>query len=234
MKRVIATAVATLFLVALAASSASAGPGGTPFGALGPGPSINAGYVYTATTVRHVSGNLVMPTATCTSTDSASTFWVGLADSAAQTTARLGVDADCRAGQAVYVGWFKLRGQPRSHLGRKIVAGDSMSLDLAVTNHLLSGGLSDNTAGWGVAFGSNIRMQPDAAGVMASERTGTAGVRPLTDFGTATFTKVSVDGVPTASLRDYRVVMVNRDGVVQAKPSRLTPHNSFRVVWLHA
>jgi hypothetical protein len=225
MKRVIAAAFSTLFLVPLTASPASA---------LGPGPSINAGYAYTATTVREVSANIVMPAATCTSRDSASTFWVGLVDSARQTTARLGVDVDCRAGQAVYVGWFKLHGQPRSPLGRRIAAGDSMSLDLAVTNHLLSGGLSNNTAGWGVAFGTNIRLQPDAAGVMASERAGTAGIRPLTNFGTARFTKVSVDGRPTASLRDHRVVMVNRHGVVQAKPSRLTPRNSFKVTWLHA
>ncbi len=67
-----------------------------------------SGYAATATRFTSISATWTQPTATCGSTTTYSSFWVGLDGDTSNTVEQTGSEADCSSGSPVYTSWYEM------------------------------------------------------------------------------------------------------------------------------
>jgi hypothetical protein len=192
-----------------------------------------AGYAVTLDLATRVSARWMVPTATCGADDTYASFRIALR--AGAHVLWVGTAVDCLGGTPTYYAWQGDEKRSGHIRGGPVTAGDLVSATLASKGRRTSMSFSDITQGWGGGEagngGSKIQYTVATAGVVAS--TGATGLLPLTDFGTATFSKVSVDRAPIDGQQLDRLVMKSRDGVLQATPGPLH-QSSFDLAWKHA
>jgi hypothetical protein len=149
------------------------------------------------TSYRSVSGGWVAPTATCTSGQSYSAFWVGLGGSGeGSTLEQTGTEADCSAtGTAGYFAWYELVPAAPVKVSLAVHPGDQMSGRVTVDGTSVTVSISDRTTGQ--AFTRTLTMDnPDVSSAewiaeapSACDQTeSSCSPLPLTDFGKVTFT----------------------------------------------
>jgi hypothetical protein len=195
-----------------------------------------AGYAATGRQFTSVSANWVQPTATCTSTDTWSSFWVGLDGDGSNTVEQTGTEADCSGGSPSYSAWYEMYPaypvrfanpvSPGDHLTASVTAGRLSTFTLVLT---------DTTRGWTQTVRKTLRTAKLAsAEVIAEAPSNFAGPLPLTDFGTAGFGGAMVNGQAMGGFSPTQITMANRGGVTKATPSALSSGTDFSVTWQHS
>ena len=94
--------------------------------------------------------------------------------------------------------------------------------------------LTDNTQGW--AHTTNARLKNARLGsaeVIAEAPSSSGGVLPLADFGTASFTGASANGVSFASQHPDAIDMVS-GSTTKASTSGISGSGDFAVSWQHS
>jgi hypothetical protein len=245
-------AVAALLLSTFTSSAAAATPSGTAGGhGIATAATPNwAGYVvesprqFTA-----VTGSWTVPTTDCTGvTDpTANAVWVGLDGFLNQTVEQIGIKASCGA-TASYTAWWQMWPAPVNRLpisSYPVNPGDVLTATVSRTGQQYTLGLR-SSAGWQFSTIQNGTAADSSAEWVASspKRCATCQYVALGNFGTVHFsdaraaTGPHLRGVESFTRRGESasaVSMVSADGVVRARPSRIsTCAGGFDVIWKHA
>jgi hypothetical protein len=144
-----------------------------------------------------VSANWIQPRVDCQATPTAwSSFWVGLDGDTTNTVEQTGTEADCSGGSPVYSAWYEMYPKYPVTYRNPVSAGDHFSASVKYT----AGGsfvltLSDATKRWTQTTTQRLKSAKlGSAEVVAEAPTGSGGVLPLADYGTAQFSAAAVNG----------------------------------------
>src|SRR5205814_8494045 len=188
--------VAALTLVASAAVSSTSSGGNVVHGARMAAPnhkisqSTSSNWSgYSAINGRYttVSASWKQPTASCTSQTTYSSFWVGLDGYSSNTVEQTGTSADCSGGVPRYYAWYEMYPKFPVNLSIAVRPGDSMSGSVTTdgaghfTLHIHNG----TTGGDFVTTQNLKKARLSSAEAIAEAPSGSGGVLPLTNFGTA-------------------------------------------------
>jgi hypothetical protein len=182
-----------------------------------------------------VSANWTQPTANCTSQTTYSSFWVGLDGDGSNTVEQTGTSADCSGGSPRYYAWYEMYPKFPVNLGLAVQPGNSMSGSVTTdgrgkfTLHIHN----NSTGGDFVTTQTLKRARLASAEAIAEAPSGSGGVLPLTNFGTASFSAVTVNGQAIGAFNPDRIDMV-ANGVTKATTSNLSGGSAFSVAWKHA
>jgi hypothetical protein len=232
--------LAGALLTVVPATAQAAAPGShapAPDHKVGHSSSTNwSGYAVTgAGPYTSVSASWTQPAVDCSKTPTAySSFWVGLDGDTTNTVEQTGTEADCSSGSPVYYGWYEMYPKFPVNYSNPVSPGDSMS---ASVTYLGSGQfrliLSDTSRGWTQTTQARLNHPKlGSAEVIAEAPSGSGGVLPLADFGTANFSGAKVDGSSMASLSGLDpITMVSSSEAIEAKPSSMSSSGSFSDTW---
>jgi Peptidase A4 family len=232
--------VAAAFALALIGSSPAAartnGPRLAPNHKITHSTSSNwAGYAAFNGRYTTVSASWRQPTASCTSATTYSSFWVGLDGYSSNTVEQTGSSADCSGGTPRYYAWYEMYPKFPVNLSIAVRAGDSMSASVTTdgsghfTLHIHNG----TTGGDFVTSQTSKKARLSSAEAIAEAPSGSGGVLPLTNFGTASFSAVTVNGQAIGSFNPDKIDMVG-NGFTKASTSALSGGNAFSVAWKHS
>ena len=174
-----------------------------------------AGYVDTGGTFSAVSAEWVVPTVTCSGTSALMAVqWVGIDGAGSSTVEQDGTATNCAGATPQYNAWYEMYGDASVNNGYMVTLSTSMYHvspgDSMTSSVLLSGSqwtlkVVDNSAGW--TFSTIISSpNPAPAAVSAEVITESPGVcsgscseASLADFGTVTFTNISISSSTTGT-----------------------------------
>jgi hypothetical protein len=184
---------------------------------------------------RSISASWVQPAATCSATDTWSSFWVGIDGDGSPTVQQIGTEADCRAGAPVYSAWYELYPKDAVALKVAIRAGDSISASVTTSDgRTFTLTLANETTHRSKSITKTAKRAWGASAEAIVEAPSRGGPPlPLTSFGTVAFSDVWIDGAALGSLSPDAITMRDHD-VVKATPSALTSPTSFSVTWQHS
>jgi 3D (Asp-Asp-Asp) domain-containing protein len=199
-----------------------------------------AGYSVVNGYYTSVSASWIQPAATCTSTNTSASFWVGLDGNGSDTVEQIGTRASCVGGVPKYESWVELY---PSSLGATTLPiavrpGDLISASVAAgRSGNVTFNLTDKTTGR--SYTTKLRTQSakfSSAEVIAEEPYVLSGGQitqvPFTNFGTVSFTGASVNGRPIGSYAPLQIDIA-QNGVTKAVTSALTGGTDFSVQWLN-
>jgi Peptidase A4 family len=182
-----------------------------------------------------VSASWKQPTASCTSATTYSSFWVGLDGDGSNTVEQTGTSADCSGGQPRYYAWYEMYPKFPVNLSLTISAGDSISGSVTTDG----GGrftltITNNSNGQSFTTTQKLpRASLASAEAIAEAPSGSGGVLPLTNFGTASFSSTMVNGQPIGDFNPDRIDMVS-GSTIKAQTSTLSGGTNFSVAWKHS
>lgn len=233
----LATLVLVLALVAPAAASARpSGPVFAPNHKISHSTSSNwSGYSAINGRYTSVSASWKQPTASCTSQTTYSSFWVGLDGDGSSTVEQTGTSADCSSGSPRYYAWYEMYPKFPVNLSLAIRPGDSISGSVTTDG---SGRftLTIRNVTTGASFTTTQtlkRARLASAEAIAEAPSSSGGVLPLTNFGTVSFSSVTVNGQAIGAFNPDRIDMVS-GGVTKASTSALSGGTAFSVTWKHS
>src|SRR5437588_10581408 len=181
-----------------------------------------------------VSASWKQPTASCTSQTTYSSFWVGLDGDGSNTVEQTGTSADCSGGTPRYYAWYEMYPKFPVNLSLAVQPGDSMSASVTTDGRgKFTLHIQDNSSGDYVTTQTLKRARLASAEVIAEAPSGSGGVLPLTNFGTASFSAATVNGQAIGSFNPDRIDMV-ANGITKATTSALSGGTAFSVAWKHA
>jgi hypothetical protein len=192
---------------------------------------------YSAINGRYTSvrANWTQPTASCTSQTTYSSFWVGLDGDGSSTVEQTGTSADCSGGSPQYYAWYEMYPKFPVNLSIAIRPGDSMTGSVTSSgNGRFTLTIHNNTTGGNFVTTQTLkRARLASAEAIAEAPSGSGGVLPLTNFGSANFSAVTVNGAAIGSFNPDRIDMV-AGGVLKAQTSTLSGGTNFSVTWKHS
>ncbi|TML25591.1 MAG: hypothetical protein E6G32_00100 [Actinobacteria bacterium] len=181
-----------------------------------------------------VSSSWTQPAVDCARTPTAwSAFWVGLDGDTTNTVEQTGTEADCSKGSAVYYAWYEMYPKYPFNYADRVSAGDSFS---AAVTYSGSGyfklTLSDTTRGWSHTTTQRLKSAKlGSAEAIAEAPSGSGGVLPLADFGTAAFSGATANGsLLTSSTPGLDPITMASGGTVKATPSSISS-GGFSDTW---
>ncbi len=181
-----------------------------------------------------VSANWTQPTASCTSQTTYSSFWVGLDGDGSSTVEQTGTSADCSGGRPSYYAWYEMYPKYPVNLSIPVRPGDSMTGSVTTSNGRFTLTITNRTTGSTYQTTQTLkRARLASAEVIAEAPSGSGGVLPLTNFGTANFSAATVNGTSIGSFNPYKIDMVS-GGVTKASTSALSGGTAFSVAWKHS
>ena len=151
---------------------------------------------------RSVSSSWRQPAVDCSKTPTGwSAFWVGLDGDTTNTVEQTGSEADCSKGTAVYYAWYEMYPKYPVNYANPVSAGDSLSASVTYAgNGYFRLTLSDETRGWSHTTTQRLKSAKlGSAEVIAEAPSGSGGILPLADFGTAAFSAATVNGLTLTS-----------------------------------
>jgi uncharacterized repeat protein (TIGR02543 family) len=165
-----------------------------------------SGYAATGSVFTAVSAQWTVPTLTCPpSNTSYAVQWVGIDGYGSSSVEQDGTDTDCIDGIAQYGAWYEMFGDASVNNGYQVslssgtypvLPGDVISASVNVSGGVWTLHLADATEGW--TFSTNVTTsapQQTSAEVIVETPgicTPTCTVAALADFGSETFSNVSV------------------------------------------
>jgi Peptidase A4 family len=182
-----------------------------------------------------VSARWTQPSASCTSQTTYSSFWVGLDGDGSNTVEQTGTSADCSGGSPRYYAWYEMYPKFPVNLSIAVRPGDSITGTVTTdgSGHFTLT-IHNNTTGGNFTTTQTLKKARLAsAEAIAEAPSGSGGVLPLTNFGTASFSSVTVNGVAIGTFSPDRIDMVS-GGVTKAVTSALSGGTSFSVAWKHS
>jgi hypothetical protein len=182
-----------------------------------------------------VSASWTQPFATCTSTNTWSSFWVGLDGYNSNSVEQTGTSADCSSGIPQYYAWYEMYPKFPKNLNLAIAPGDSISASVTTSgNGQFTLTIADTTSGQSYTTTQRYKAaQLASAEVIAEAPSSSSGVLPLTNFGTVGFTAATVNGQTLGSFNPDRIDMVS-NGITKASTSALSGGAAFSVTWQHS
>jgi hypothetical protein len=182
-----------------------------------------------------VSANWTQPTASCTSATTYSSFWVGLDGDGSSTVEQTGTSADCSGGTARYYAWYEMYPKFPVNLSLTIRPGNSISGSVTTDGSgRFTLTITNNSTGQSFSTTQKLpRARLASAEAIAEAPSGSGGVLPLTNFGTASFSSTMVNGQPIGSFNPDKIDMVS-GSTLKAQTSGLSGGTNFSVSWKHS
>ncbi len=188
--------------------------------------------------VTDVVGSWVVPTVTCTNTNTYSSAWVGIDGYSDNSVEQTGTEQDCINGLPRYYAWYEMYPKPSYLVNLSINVGDVMKAEVKfLQRNKFQLILTDVTTGryFLTVQNSNANRQ-SAEWVMEAPWSG--GTLPLANFGTVNFSgdSATLNG-HTGTISDPMwqidpITMTNSSGNPKATPSALsTDGSAFSVTW---
>ncbi|MFC5906342.1 G1 family glutamic endopeptidase [Streptacidiphilus monticola] len=193
-----------------------------------------AGYATTGGTFTSVKASWVQPAASCTSSTTYSSFWVGIDGDGSNSVEQTGSEVDCSGGSPQYYSWYEMYPAYPVNFSNTVRAGDHFTASVTEA----SGGkftltLSDTTQGWTRTVSKTYSGAALAsAEVIAEAPSSSTGVLPLTNFGTVNFTSATVNGQNIGNFSPDQINMAS-GSTTKATTSALSGGNAFSVTWKH-
>ncbi|MFL6137436.1 MAG: G1 family glutamic endopeptidase [Frankiaceae bacterium] len=195
-----------------------------------------AGYAVGAAGTRYtsVSASWVQPAVSCTSTNTWSSFWVGLDGYNSGSVEQTGTEADCSGGRAVYSSWYEMYPKFPVNYSNTVAPGDHFTASVTTNG---SGSftlkLSDTTRGWSHTTTATYNSAAlSSAEVIAEAPSSSSGVLPLSNFGTVSFSGSTANGTLFGSLAGRDAITMASGSTTKATPSSISG-GSFSVTWHH-
>lgn len=202
-----------------------------------------SGYAVTGApgSVTDVKGSWRVPALlSCGSTDSYSSFWVGIDGYSSNTVEQTGTDSDCLNGVPTYYAWFEFY----PHLSYTInsfpiAPGDVISAEVSAdARGRFTVTLTNGSTGATFSTSAKMPSAKRSSAEWIAEAPSSGGITPLADFGTVDFNSdtatVAGTTAPIASFGSnvFEIQMVSKNGVPEASPSSLSGKgSSFSVAW---
>ncbi len=181
-----------------------------------------------------VSSSWTQPAVDCARTPTAwSAFWVGLDGDTTNTVEQTGTEADCSKGSAVYYAWYEMYPKYPFNYADRVSAGDSFSAAVTYSGRgYFKLTLSDTTRGWSHTTTQRLKSAKlGSAEAIAEAPSGSGGVLPLADFGTAAFSGATANGsLLTSSTPGLDPITMASGGTVKAAPSPISS-GGFSDTW---
>src|SRR5881296_1211740 len=208
-----------------------------------------SGYAVTgpAGSVTDAKGSWIVPSVTCSSAASYSSFWVGIDGFGSNTVEQTGTDSDCQSGIPTYYAWYEFYPGPAFLItGITVRPGDRISAEAVYSSGLITVTITDTTTAQSFTTSGGAGALRSSAEWIAEAPSSAGGVLPLANFGTAYFGQdntglsptnyATVSGVtgPISSFGPsvQEITMVSSSGTTEAQPSPLsTDGTSFSVAW---
>jgi hypothetical protein len=190
-----------------------------------------SGYVNTGS-FGAVHGTWVVPTPTCSGTNTFSAFWVGLNGWTNTTVQQLGISADCTSSGPDYFAWTEMYPAPSNPLSETaypVRPGDTITASV-LTNIGVFALQMSSSRGWSFFFNASGPTTIVFAEWIAEAPTGVYLVLPLADFGTVSFTNCTTNNttpisanptVPITMQLTKRMPSGETGTLVEAEPSAL-------------
>jgi hypothetical protein len=219
-----------------------------------------SGYAVTAATgaVTAVKGSWVVPAVqpgSCLSgtKNEYASFWVGMDGFTSNTVEQTGTDSDCQNGVPTYYAWFEFYPHPAFMVNSmSIRPGDVMEAEVQYSPATRRFTVTINDLTTGQSFSTSTKVnsaQRSSAEWIAEAPSGSGGILPLADFGTAVYgvDNTGVAGTSEATVSGttapvglfgsnvYQINMVSSSNpnVSKAVPSSLSSDgSSFSDVWV--
>jgi hypothetical protein len=199
-----------------------------------------SGYADTGTGFSQAAGSWSEPSASCSGrTTTLAAFWVGIDGYSSSTVEQDGTIIECYRGVAYQYSWWEM--YPTNDIqvvGESVAAGDSITASVVRSGSSYTLAVTDSThpANSFSTVQTCSGCANSSAEWIAEAPSGTAGVYPLTDFGTWTETGASVTEGSTSgvisSFTDDEITMVDNADRVKAQPGALNGSgNGFSVTW---
>ncbi len=213
-----------------------------------------------ANSVTSVEGSWVVPTVTCTGTQTTyAAFWVGIDGYTSKTVEQTGTDSDCSLGHAKYYAWYEFYPKASKTIGTMTVHPGDVIVASVVWNsgQTFTVNIKDSTTGKTFSTSSAVSgAQRSSAEFIAESpeicRLLKCSLASLSNFGTVGFgadntgltgsgCNVGVNGVVAnlgaygSAIQEITMVSQSNHAVVKAQPSALsTDGTSFTIQWMHA
>jgi hypothetical protein len=175
-----------------------------------------AGYIAPGAggTFTSAAANWTEPAGRCTGRDGRySAFCVGLDGYTSPTVEQIGTEVDCNGFYPRYYAWYEVYPGAAVNFPNPVSPGDrfsgSVTYQSPSTFNLV---LTDSTKGWTQTASVTLaNAQRSSAEAIAEAPccTFSGGILPLTNFGTASFSSVTVNGQPLATFHPVEIVMPN-------------------------
>jgi hypothetical protein len=240
---------ASLTAAALLAALAAA----TPAGAVGrTGPAIRghsprqgqisestsanwAGYDTTGGPYTRITADWVQPAVRCSAAESYSSLWIGLDGDGSKSVEQTGTEADCWGGAPQYSAWYEMYPAYPVTFQEPVRAGDRFSSSVATDGRgAFTLVLADATRHWSRTVRATLHGAALAsAEIVAEAPSDNRTVLPLSDFGAASFTHATVNGLPLGDFRPDRIVMA-AGRTTKALTTGLARGEDFTVTWRHS
>jgi hypothetical protein len=226
---------------AATATSTVSSVGQAPNIRLRAGTSTNwSGYAVSGTpgSFHNVSASWVQPSVDCSGAtqNTYSAYWVGLDGDTTKTVEQLGTEADCIGGQPQYSSWYEMYPQRSFPTPLTVTPGHTYSASVVA----MGGGnfqltLQDLSVSKSQPFTTVQKLgQAKLASAEAIVEAPSGGkVLALSNFGTAKFSVVTVNGSQMSPSTAEEITMVNPAGATKAQPSSLSG-GAFNVAWVSA
>jgi hypothetical protein len=199
-----------------------------------------SGYADTGATFTKLSGNWTEPTGHCSSTTtSLAAFWVGIDGYSSPSVEQDGTLIECASGTAHYFSWWEMYPSNAVQIVSSAVRpGDKItaSVTRSSTRYTLKVTDSTHTAASFTRTESCSNCKNNSAEWIAEAPSGSAGIYPLTNFGTWSEYNASVSSTTKtgtiSSFTNHEIIMVDSSGNVKAQPSGLSNGGrNFSVTW---
>ncbi|WP_441248013.1 G1 family glutamic endopeptidase [Kitasatospora sp. McL0602] len=193
-----------------------------------------SGYAATGARFTSVSASWVQPSASCTGTDTWSSFWIGLDGDGSNSVEQTGSEVDCSSGSPQYYAWYEMYPAYPVNFSNTVRPGDHFTSTVSTNGSgTFTLQLSDTTQGWTRAVNKTLRNAALAsAEVIAEAPSSSSGPLPLTNFGKVSFSNATANGQPIGSYSPDNITMA-AGSTTKATTSGLSGGNAFSVTWKH-
>jgi len=195
-----------------------------------------SGFVASGGKFTSVSGSWTVPAVDCSSTpNGVAAMWVGIDGAGSKTVEQTGTFSACDQGNTQYAAWYEAFPASSILLPNPVGPGDTMTATVTNTApNTFSLVLTNNSRNWTSTNVIQVRGRLASAEAIAEAPSVHGQIVPLANFGTVSFSNVTVNGSPLSSARQVMpVTMQSLTGVVKSVPSALSG-GSFSVSWRHA
>src|SRR3989475_12545199 len=146
-----------------------------------------SGYAVTgpAGSVTDAKGSWIVPSVTCSSAASYSSFWVGINGFGSNTVEQTGTDSDCQSGIPTYYAWYEFYPGPAFLItGITVRPGDRISAEAIYSSGLVTVTITDTTTAQSFTTSGGAGALRSSAEWIAEAPSSAGGVLPLANFGT--------------------------------------------------
>jgi Peptidase A4 family len=173
-----------------------------------------SGYVAIGTTFTSVAADWVQPAGECgsgSSADNYAAFWVGLDGDNNSTVEQTGSEVDCVGGIADYYDWYEMYPDAAVNFNETIRAGDQLSGSVTYErSKQFQLTLADSTQDWSQTATKTMASATRSSAEIISETlccTAGGAPLPLTDFGSVSFARATVNGSAVCDSRPFEIIM---------------------------